>query len=527
MENYYSSIFNEVFGPIMIGTSSSHTAGPYRIGSIARMLLGETVKKARIAFDPNSSYAAYYKLQWSDRGFTAGLFGGKIDTEDMTDALEIAKERGMEIEFVLEPQEDKHADYAYMELEGVNGEKMILDTKSTGGAAIEIVGIDGFPILIKGDLNAAFFYLNGDIEREAFEAQVKNVITEKFRVKETEAGGAKMYYLETRQFLKAEDIEKLTEVAGVERVRYTEHVLPVLSRFYYEEMPFRTAAGALEYAKAENLSAGELGIRYEMARSGYSREEVMDLMKNVVRVMRISARHAIDNMTDEKIGGIYPIKATEMYNAIKNKTIQTADLGILNELNCVALGILEAVEQERPGVIVASPTVGSVGIVPAAVVHLGDRMGKTDDEIATAMFAAGCVGTFIAHQGSFGGEVSGCQAECGSAGSMSSAGVVELMGGSAEQAFTAAAVSLQNILGLICDAVSVGYEPCNSRNAMAVSNALATANMVLCGFSVKIPLDEVIVTMKEVGDQLPPCLKGTYGGLCCTPTGQKIAEICG
>ena len=74
MEEYYSSIFNEVFGPIMIGTSSSHTAGPYRIGATARMLLGEEVKKARISFDPDSSYGSYYKLQWSDRGFTAGLF---------------------------------------------------------------------------------------------------------------------------------------------------------------------------------------------------------------------------------------------------------------------------------------------------------------------------------------------------------------------------------------------------------------------------------------------------------------------
>lgn len=73
METYYSSIFNEVFGPVMVGTSSSHTAGPYRIGAMARMLLKDPVKKGRISFDPNSSYASYYKLQWSDRGFVAGL----------------------------------------------------------------------------------------------------------------------------------------------------------------------------------------------------------------------------------------------------------------------------------------------------------------------------------------------------------------------------------------------------------------------------------------------------------------------
>ena len=215
-----------------------------------------------------------------------------------------------------------------------------------------------------------------------------------------------------------------------------------------------------------------------------------------------------------------------MYRKIQEKKIKMADIGVLNDIVCVAVGVLESVEVERPGAVVASPTVGSVGILPAAVVYLGDHMKLSEEEIAKAMFAAGSVGIFVAHQATFGGEVAGCQAECGSASAMASAGVVELMGGSASQAYMAATVTLQNILGLICDAVSVGYEPCNARNAMAVSNAVSTANLVLCGFSVQIPLDETIETMNRVGGQLPVCLKGTYGGLCCTPTGQKIADFC-
>lgn len=526
MEEYYSSIFNEVFGPIMIGTSSSHTAGPYRIGATARMLLNDEVVKARISFDPGSSYASYYKLQWSDRGFTAGLFGGQIDTDDMTDALEIAKEKGMDIQFVKEPKENKHANYAYMELEGKNGEALTLGTTSVGGGAIEIVEIDGFPILIKGDFNTAFLYLDKEADASKLEEQVKNVLHEEFKMKESKADGNSMYYLETREEIQDAQIQKLLDLPGVTKVRYADHVLPVLSSFRYEGIPFRTAEQALEYQDDPNMGAGELGIRYEMARSGYSREKVMDMMKNIVRVMRKSADRAIHNKTEEKIGELYPIKATDMYGCIQDRSTPVAEIGILNELVCVAIGILEVVEQKRPEVVVASPTVGSVGILPAAVVHLGDCLGKTDEEIARAMFAAGCVGVFVAHQATFGGEVAGCQAECGSAGAMAAAGVVEMMGGNAQQAFTAAAISLQNVLGLICDPVSVGYEPCNARNAMAVSNALSTANMVLCGFSVQIPLDETIETMKRVGEQLPPCLKGTYGGLACTKTGQKIAEIC-
>ena len=260
--------------------------------------------------------------------------------------------------------------------------------------------------------------------------------------------------------------------------------------------------------------------------TGDDQQAMADMVKPVSYTHLDVYKRQIHNKTNEKIGELYPVKATDMYESMQNKTVPVAELGILNELVCVAIGILEKVEQKRPDVVVASPTVGSVGILPAAVVHLGDRMGKSDEEIAKAMFAAGCVGIFVAHQATFGGEVAGCQAECGSAGAMAAAGVAEMLGGSAQEAFTASAVTLQNVLGLICDPVSVGYEPCNARNAMAVSNALSSANMVLCGFSVQIPLDETIIAMKEVGEQLPPCLKGTYGGLACTPTGQKIAEIC-
>ena len=146
METYYSSIFNEVFGPVMVGTSSSHTAGPYRIGATARMLLKTPIKRGRISFDPNSSYASYYKLQWSDRGFVAGLLGLEIDSEDMTDSLKIADEKGVKVDFVIEEKENEEPNYAYMELEGEDGSEVRLGTTSIGGGAIEIIEIDGYPI---------------------------------------------------------------------------------------------------------------------------------------------------------------------------------------------------------------------------------------------------------------------------------------------------------------------------------------------------------------------------------------------
>ena len=245
MEEYYGSIFNEVFGPVMIGTSSSHTAGPYRIGAVARMLLGDEVKRARISFDPGSSYASYYKLQWSDRGFTAGLIGGRIDSDDMTDALEIAKEKGVDIQFVKEPKENKHANYALMEMEGKNGRCLTLGTTSVGGGAIEVIEIDGFPIQIKGDFNAAFLYLDDTAHRGTVEEGLKAITEQEFRVKESASDRKRMLYFETREALKETQLQKMLDLPGVADVRYTDYVLPVLSSFAYEDIPFRTAAQAL------------------------------------------------------------------------------------------------------------------------------------------------------------------------------------------------------------------------------------------------------------------------------------------
>lgn len=526
MSAYYSSIFNEVFGPVMVGTSSSHTAGPHRIGAIARMLFGAQLKSVRISFDPESSYAAYYQLQWSDRGFTAGLLGIPIDSGEIADALQIAEARGITMTFVKEPKENKEPDYALLEMEGVEGEQMTLGTVSLGGGSVEIIALDGFPVQIKGDFNVAFCYLESDADVAAVTEKIRSVIQNEARFQTSGHSGRTLLTLETRADLSEQQLQAILALAGVEKVRYADHVLPVLSRFQYEDMPFRTAAEALKVAEKEGWSAGELGIRYEMARSGYSRADVLAIMKNIIHVMRASIQRGLDNDSDEKVGGLYRLNAHDMYEQVTKKTQKIVDLGVLSEIVCVAIAVSETIEVERPGTVVASPTIGSVGIIPASVVYLGDRMGLDEDAIAMAMFAAGSVGVFVAHQATFGGEVAGCQAECGSAGAMAAAGVVELLGGTAAQAYMAATISLQNVLGQICDAVSVGYEPCNARNAMAAANALSTANMVLCGYEVKIPLDETIETMNHVGSQLPACLKGTFGGLCCTPTGKRIAAFC-
>lgn len=249
METYYSSIFNEVFGPVMVGTSSSHTAGPYRIGATARMLLKNPIKRGRISFDPNSSYASYYKLQWSDRGFVAGLLGLEIDSEDMTDSLKIADEKGVKVDFVIEEKENKEPNYAYMELEGEDGSELRLGTTSIGGGAIEIIEIDGYPICICGDFNTIFIYVKENAEVAEIKEKAGKIIGGQCKIEEISKESACLLCIETRVFVNEKQIGELEQTEGIEKVRYTEHVLPVLSRFVYEGIPFRTAAEALEFGE--------------------------------------------------------------------------------------------------------------------------------------------------------------------------------------------------------------------------------------------------------------------------------------
>jgi L-serine dehydratase len=181
------------------------------------------------------------------------------------------------------------------------------------------------------------------------------------------------------------------------------------------------------------------------------------------------------------------------------------------------------------GLIVAAPTAGSCGGLPGACIGAADAMGRSMDDMTRAMLAAGMVGVFIAAHATFAAEVGGCQAECGAGSGMAAAALVSLAGGNTRQAANAASVALQNILGMICDPVANRVEvPCLGKNALAVSNALACANMALADFDPVIPLDQVIVTMDAVGKSLPYELRCTaLGGLSITEASKEIERKLG
>jgi L-serine dehydratase len=182
------------------------------------------------------------------------------------------------------------------------------------------------------------------------------------------------------------------------------------------------------------------------------------------------------------------------------------------------------------GKIVAAPTAGSSGILPGALISVGEDFKKNDDDICKALFTASAVGYIITRNATVSGAEGGCQAETGAAAAMASAAIVEMLGGTAEEALAAAAITIKNILGLVCDPVAGLVEvPCVKRNAIGTANALISADMALAGIKSVIPFDEVVEAMYKVGRSLPSSLKETsLGGLATTPTGIKLKnEILG
>lgn len=176
--------------------------------------------------------------------------------------------------------------------------------------------------------------------------------------------------------------------------------------------------------------------------------------------------------------------------------------------------------------IVAAPTAGACGVVPAVFLSMQEKYHYTDEEMTKALYVAAGIGGVIASRAFIAGAQGGCQAEIGSASAMAAGGAVHLRGGSVEAVAHAAAMALKNLLGLVCDPVAGLVEvPCVKRNVSGAVVALSAADMALAGVRSRIPPDEVIDAMREVGISMPACLRETgEGGLAATPEGIKMRD---
>ncbi len=511
----YSSIFNEVLGPIMVGPSSSHTAGPARIGKMCWQALPDEPQSIRITFDRLGSFAATYVAQGSNYGFIGGLLGVDIGDESIRQALKMAEDKGIDYKFQIESLPGAHhPNFALIEVKTKSGFELKVQAASTGGGMFEISSFQGRALSLKGDCHELIFLAPGSEKKvEAAEA-VLNASGFGFKTHQ----GPDLLNIKLDKLnepLKAALAEAMGEVPV-----YLAPVLPVV-KLINARPPFRSAAEALLWAEKEAADSPQaLALAYESALSGRQPGEIEQMMLSVARVMKAAALKGLAG--NFKPRGFLPPQTVEMKRNIDSGRVRQLDLGVLNKAALWACAVMDY--DICLGVVAAAPTGGSAGVLPACLIAVGEELGADERAIAHALLTAALVGVFIDHQATFAAEMAACQAEIGAASAMAAAGLVQLLGGTPSQAFAAASLALQNMLGLVCDPVGgVGNVPCINRNASGAANALVSANMVLAGFNPALPLDEVIEAMKSVGQMLPPELRCTgRGGLCLTPTAHKL-----
>jgi L-serine dehydratase len=262
----------------------------------------------------------------------------------------------------------------------------------------------------------------------------------------------------------------------------------------------------------------ELVLKDQANQMEVTEEELYERMKKNLQVMIAAVREG-KNPNLRSTSGLTGGDAAKM-EAYANTGGMTG--GFLNHAMARAIAVSEY--NAAMGKIVASPTAGSCGILPGTVVTLFEE-GRCDEKAAVmSLFTAGAIGMIIAEKASISGAQGGCQAECGSASAMAAAALVELSGGTPMQAAHACAMAIKNQLGLVCDPVAGLVEiPCIKRNVSGVAIAFTSAEMALAGIESKIPVDECVLAMRQVGDMLPCALKETaQGGLAITPTGIRL-----
>lgn len=282
-----------------------------------------------------------------------------------------------------------------------------------------------------------------------------------------------------------------------------------------------TGEELIEICKSENISIAEYTIREEIKETGLSREAIIEKMMKNLKVMKESAERGLKNKV-LSVSGLIGGDAQRLNNYIeKGNTL--CDKFILKAM---ARALSSSEVNAAMGRIVAAPTAGSCGILPAAIISAGEKLNKSDEEMVNALFTASGVGILIAKNATVSGAEGGCQAEVGSASAMASAAVVEMMGGTPEQALNAGAIIFKNILGLVCDPIAGLVEaPCAKRNVAGTVSALTTADLVMSGVKSIIPFDDTVLAMYRVGKQMPCELRETaLGGLASTPTGIKLRK---
>ncbi|MBB3171426.1 L-serine ammonia-lyase, iron-sulfur-dependent, subunit alpha [Parvibacter caecicola] len=546
----------DVIGPFMVGPSSSHTAGALRIALMTRRLLGAEPVEA--VFKLYGSFAHTYHGHGTDRALVAGLLGLAPDDLRVRDSFQLAKEAGLAFSFHPDDKtQTPHPNTVDIRVKDASGAVTEIRGESIGGGAAQITAINGVDVLLTGQYHSLVVKQKDVRGVLAFiaacvaEMEVNIATTKLFRERK---GDVAYTVMETDdpippaigQMLAANP--KILQVRIVPSDRSAESAAPISEQealeeglaptgfgadlsaeeasLLFEAVDFKNGAQLLSFAEKEHLALSDAICRRErclLASLGIAVDDTHRYLGEALQVMKASATGPL---TDPKksMGGLIGGEAQKLW-----QQMQKGD-GFGDSLQTRAVMYAQAVLETNAsmGRIVAAPTAGSAGVVPAVLMALQDVYHFTDEQLARGLANAGAIGMLIMENASVSGAEGGCQAEVGSASAMAASAAVELMGGTPAQCLEAAAIAIAGLLGLVCDPIGGLVEaPCQKRNATGAANALAAAQLALAGIDSYVGFDETVTAMYAVGRSLPFELReSALGGLAATPSACQLCGAC-
>lgn len=511
----YPDFYNDVFGPIMQPFSSAHTAGPCRMGYLVSCLLGEEVSRIRIQLDPASSWNATFGLQNEDLAFLSGCTGHLPNDAIMFQMRQYCKDHNITYEFVFEPlTESKHHSAGKFTLTGISGKVVEMVSQSLGGGLVATTSIEGYPLEIHGDTYVLLvFDEKRELDHDSLLKSLENSLSlVSDGVSEKEGGGC-LHWFKTSDEPAVEGLLP----SGV-RVEVLRPVTTVITHTYKGPQLFTTMVQWRELAEQQNTSLFEIAVQYEMNSSGWSREQVISYMKDVIRAKMHRATHAIyeENIVLKKT----PF-STEDYNLWNTYCKEHKPLcgdtiaHVLHYANAAMIGI--------PGVeFVPGPMGTGGGLIYSVLCGVKESRGYSDDDLLRGLFIAAGVGAICFTRSEPGGGNVGCMGEMGMCGAMAAAAVTEMIGGTPKQVETAAAMAMMVSVGWPCDPTSGAKgNPCGVRGLMMVSMAPTFADIALSGRDPVFPFHEVLDVADQVGRDMPAKHRACkYAGHSGSPTGR-------
>ena len=562
----------DVIGPIMVGPSSSHTAGALAIARMARRLCGSAPR--RVTFTLYGSFAHTGRGHGTDKALVAGMLGLAADDLAIRNSFELAERAGIDVVLTFDTKTaQEHPNTVDVAIEEQDGTTFDVRGVSIGGGAAVITRIDGIDVDITGEHTSIVVHQQDECGVLAHIASclatcgINIATTRMFR---TRRGADAFTVMETDDAITAQvraliedhpsvhsvriipaaaaqggadaetDEARAADVTDATRAADATGVAGEPAQGGASGAHLDAAAAECELARWDFVSGSELLTRCAQERGSIAqtfrrREEALAALNGtdaaidayldrVLDVMRNAAHAPLDHGTSST-GGLIGGEAHAIIASTEAGVPTLLDpLGIT--ATAFALATLET--NASMGRIVATPTAGSAGVVPAVLLALEERRGFTQEQLREGLLTAAAVGYLVARNASVSGAEGGCQAEVGTACAMAAAAAVEMCGGTPEQALSAASNALTSLMGLVCDPVGGLVEvPCQKRNATAAITSLVSAQIAFAGIENLVDFDETVTAMDAVGRALPFELReSALGGIAAAPSACAFCAGC-